>query len=294
MPGIGDYTAAAIAAIAFGRDAVVIDTNVARVVARLHALEHPSRGEIRTLVGQMTPADGAGDFAQAMMDLGATICRPKAPNCPACPLNPDCLARASGNPEAYPARAAKRVRPQRHGIAQWIERDGAVWLVRRPPHGLLGGMAALPGSEWAEAEPPIASTPLARVRHVFTHFALELIVVPADPPAGDGWWQPLDRLGEAACRRFTAAPPKRCLADAGKDPKPRPARLKKRPVLPKGQALHDTRWPGRAEYRMQDRFTTIAGWVLFAGIVASRRFARLGRSVQGASSRDDGLSDRGR
>jgi A/G-specific adenine glycosylase len=197
LPGIGDYTAAAIAAIAFGRDAVVIDTNVARVVARLYALEHPGRVEIRTLVGRMTPADGAGDFAQAMMDLGATICRPKAPNCPACPLNLDCLARASGNPEAYPARAAKRVRPQRYGIAHWIERDLAVWLVRRPPQGLLGGMAALPGSEWTETEPPVASTPLARVRHVFTHFALELIVVRSDTAAGDGWWQPLDSLDQA-------------------------------------------------------------------------------------------------
>jgi A/G-specific adenine glycosylase len=197
LPGIGEYTAAAIAAIAFGHDAVVIDTNVARVVARLHALEHPSRGEIRTLVQQMTPPHGAGDFAQAMMDLGATICRPKAPNCPACPLHLDCLARASGNPDAYPARAAKRVRPQRHGVAQWIERDGAVWLVRRPPQGLLGGMAALPGAEWTKAEPALAPAPLARVRHIFTHFALELIVVPADPACGDGWWQPLDRLGQA-------------------------------------------------------------------------------------------------
>jgi A/G-specific adenine glycosylase len=145
----------------------------------------------------MTPPDRAGDFAQAMMDLGATICRPKAPNCPACPLNLDCLARASGNPEAYPARPARRVRPRRHGIAHWAEHNGAVWLVRRPPQGLLGGMAALPGNEWTEAKPAVALTPLARVRHVFTHFALELIVVPANPPAGDGWWQPLGRLDQA-------------------------------------------------------------------------------------------------
>jgi A/G-specific adenine glycosylase len=197
LPGIGDYTAAAIAAIAFGRDAVVIDTNVARVVARLNALEQPGRDEIRALAAEMTPSDRAGDFAQAMMDLGATICRPKAPDCTVCPLNSDCLARASGNPEAYPARAAKRVRPQRHGIAHWVERDEAVWLVRRPRKGMLGGMAALPGSEWAEAELAVASTELARVRHVFTHFALELIVVPCDTPAGDGWWHPLDQLGQA-------------------------------------------------------------------------------------------------
>ena len=198
LPGIGDYTAAAIAAIAFGRNAVVIDTNVARVVARLHALEHPRRSEIRGLVEAMTPADGAGDFAQAMMDLGATICRPKAPDCPACPLNRDCAACASGTPEAFPAAKARRTRRQRHGLAHWIERNGAVWLVRRPPTGLLGGMAALPGSEWSDAPPqPLASPPLARVRHVFTHFALELAVVPADAPEGDGWWQPLDRLDQA-------------------------------------------------------------------------------------------------
>jgi A/G-specific adenine glycosylase len=146
----------------------------------------------------MTPTDRAGDFAQAMMDLGATICRPKAPDCPACPLNRDCAARASGRPEAYPAAKARSSRPQRHGIARWIERDGAVWLVRRPPKGLLGGMAALPGSEWTDALPqPLSSPPLARVRHVFTHFALDLAVVRADEADGDGWWQPLDRLGEA-------------------------------------------------------------------------------------------------
>ena len=197
LPGIGDYTAAAIAAIAFGRPAVVIDTNVARVVARLHGLAHPARGEIRTAVTQMTPAFGAGDFAQAMMDLGATICRPKAPNCPACPLNRDCTARASGNSDAFPAPAVRRARPQRHGIVHWIERDDAVWLVRRPPTGLLGGMAALPGGDWTEAPPSAPASPLAKVRHVFTHFALELAVVRADDPAGEGWWQPLSELDRA-------------------------------------------------------------------------------------------------
>jgi A/G-specific adenine glycosylase len=196
LPGIGDYTAAAIAAIAFGRDAVVVDTNVARVVARLHGLKHPTNPEIRGLVQAMTPAGLVGDFAQAMMDLGATICRPKAPDCPACPLNRDCAARASGNPEAYPAPKTRRPKPQRHGVADWIERDGSVWLVRRPPTGILGGMAALPGGEWSD-EPPPAAAPLACVRHVFSHFALDLAIVPAEQAEGDGWWQPLDRLGEA-------------------------------------------------------------------------------------------------
>ena len=197
LPGIGDYSAAAIAAIAFGQNAAVVDTNVARVVARLHGLKRPDRGEIRALVEAMTPADQPGDFAQAMMDLGATICRPKAPDCPACPLQGDCAARASGNPEAYPQARARAVRPRRHGIARWVERDGAVWLVRRPPSGMLGGMAALPGSEWLDTPPPLPSPPLARVRHVFSHFALELAVVRSDETAGEGWWQPLERLGEA-------------------------------------------------------------------------------------------------
>ncbi len=197
LPGIGEYSAAAIAAIAFGRDSVVVDTNVARVAARLHALERPSREDIRQRVAAMTPAGQAGEFAQAMMDLGATICRPRAPDCPVCPLSPDCSARASGNPEAFPAPKAKKARPRRHGIAEWIERDGAVWLVRRPPSGLLGGMPALPGNDWTDTRPQPVATPLAQIRHVFTHFALDLAVVPAHTPSGEGWWQPLDRLAEA-------------------------------------------------------------------------------------------------
>jgi len=197
LPGIGEYSAAAIAAIAFGRDAIVVDTNVARVVARLYALAQPSRAEIRDKVAAMTPPGKAGDFAQAMMDLGATVCRPRAPACPACPLSPDCAARASGAPEAFPAPKGKRARPLRHGIAEWIERDGAIWLVRRPPSGLLGGMPGLPGEAWTDEPLPSAAEPLARIRHVFTHFALDLAVVRGDRPAGDGWWQPLDRLGEA-------------------------------------------------------------------------------------------------
>jgi A/G-specific adenine glycosylase len=197
LPGIGDYSAAAIAAIAFGRDAAVVDTNVARVVARLHGLRQPARSDVRRLVEAMTPAGRAGEFAQAMMDLGATICRPKAPDCPACPLQGDCVARASGAPEAFPEPRAKRARPQRFGVAQWIERDGAVWLVRRPPKGMLGGMAALPGNDWTGAPPALPEAPIARVRHVFTHFSLELAVVRSDDAVGDGWWQPLDRLGEA-------------------------------------------------------------------------------------------------
>ena len=198
LPGVGDYTAAAIAAIAFGRKAAVIDTNVARVVSRCYGIDgtvDEARGEIRALVDAMTPADRPGDFAQAMMDLGATICRPKAPECARCPLASDCIAFASGQPERFPAAKRKAQRPTRHGIAWWIERNGRVWLVRRPAKGMLGGMAALPWPEWTDA--PIHSSALARVTHVFTHFRLELAIVAATEAGGEGWWQPIDQLGDA-------------------------------------------------------------------------------------------------
>ena len=199
LPGLGAYTAAAVAAIAFGQQATVVDTNVERVIARLHGLDRPVadiRPEIRRLATALTPADRPGDFAQAMMDLGATICRPKKPDCAACPLNPECVARASAAPERFPAPKARRQRPHRHGIAWWIERDGAVWLSRRPPSGLLGGMAALPGPEWSEERPGVPA--MATVHHGFTHFTLDLhLVARTDPPPGAGWWQPLGEL-EAA------------------------------------------------------------------------------------------------
>ena len=200
LPGIGAYTAAAIAAIAFGRRAVVVDTNVERVIVRLHAIDLPiaeARPRIRELADKMTPAERAGDFAQAMMDLGATICRPREPDCMVCPLNVGCAAFATGNPESFPPRATKRERPQRYGMARWSERDGAVWLVRRPARGMLGGMAALPGPEWGDDPLPLDGAPLAELRHVFTHFALDLTVVAGSEAHGDGWWQPLDRIAEA-------------------------------------------------------------------------------------------------
>jgi A/G-specific adenine glycosylase len=201
LPGVGAYTAAAIAAIAFGRHAVVVDTNVERVIARLHAIARPvaeARAEIRALAEAMTPARRAGDFAQAMMDLGATICRPRAPSCATCPLSPCCAAFASGTPEAFPAPKPKRERPQRHGVAWWIERDGAVWLVRRPAKGLLGAMAALPGPEWGISPVAQPAFVLASIAHGFTHFTLALdVVARAEPPPGAGWWHPLDRIAEA-------------------------------------------------------------------------------------------------
>jgi A/G-specific adenine glycosylase len=193
LPGIGAYTAAAIAAIAFGAQATPVDTNVERVVARLHGLT--DKAAVRAFAETMTPPGRAGDFAQAMMDLGAQVCRPKAPSCGACPLAQDCRAFALGTPEAFPAAKARKIRPQRYGFAWWIERDNQVWLVRRPAKGMLGGMAALPGPEWQDS--PTDGPAIARVRHVFTHFALDLAVVPAAEPQSGGWWQPLEGLAHA-------------------------------------------------------------------------------------------------
>jgi len=200
LPGIGRYTAAAIAAIAFGRRAVVVDANVERVVARLFAVETElpaAREEIYRLAGSITPDAGAGDFAQAMMDLGATICTPRSPDCGRCPLASGCAARATGEPQLYPRKAAKAPRPRREGIAYWLEHDGHVLLVRRPAKGLLGGMLALPtDSEGAPAEAQWREA--GSVDHVFTHFALNMRLLCADAEARpSGTWWPIERIGEA-------------------------------------------------------------------------------------------------
>jgi len=195
LPGIGAYTSAAIAAIAFGEKTPAVDTNVERVMARLKGLNRAQRGEIEGAVLEMMPDERPGDFVQAMMDLGATICRPRNPKCGECPLSDDCAAFTSGSPEAFPERKQRAVRPHKHGVAWWIERGGSVWLVRRPAKGLLGGMVALPGSEWTEAVPDRRNA-IGTVRHVFTHFSLDLSIVPRAEPEGEGWWQPLGTLGE--------------------------------------------------------------------------------------------------
>lgn len=203
LPGLGDYTAAAVAAIAFGRRAVVIDANVERVVARLFAAV--GKPAIRAAAGAITPDDRAGDFAQGMMDLGATICSPRAPRCLSCPLAGDCAARAAGTQETYPVKAAKKPRPHRFGTIFWLERGaeagGRVLLVRRPDRGLLGGMRALPTGDWAGTPPGLAGAPAAAdwrlldatVTHGFTHFTLELALAVAvarghSAPAGGMWW----------------------------------------------------------------------------------------------------------
>ena len=229
LPGIGPYTAAAIAAIAFDRPATPVDGNVERVVARLFAVATPlpkAKAELRKIAEGLTPAERPGDFAQAMMDLGATVCLARRPRCLACPLAPRCAARAVGTAEDLPRRTAKAPRPTRHGVAFWVVDDaGSVLLRRRPEAGLLGGMMELPSTPWREAPwPPEAAREAARataptkilgadgwtalpgvVRHTFTHFHLELAVWAGQasgiaPPLGGakGRWVPLDGLGELA------------------------------------------------------------------------------------------------
>jgi A/G-specific adenine glycosylase len=198
LPGIGAYTAAAIAAIAFGRRAVVVDGNVERVIARLHALKAPlprARPRIRELVDAMTPDEGAGDFAQAMMDLGATICTPRNPACGLCPVRNWCSACAEGAPELYPVKAPKAARPHRHGKAWWLEHEGEVLLVRRPAKGLLGGMLAFPEEPPADA----AWEEAGAVEHVFTHFSLTMTLMCARTTGRrpEGIWHPIGTVAEA-------------------------------------------------------------------------------------------------
>ncbi len=188
LPGIGPYTAAAIAAIAFDEAATVVDGNVERVVARLFAVAEPMPGakvRLRALAATLTPRARAGDYAQAMMDLGATLCTPRAPRCTDCPLRASCAARAQGIAADLPRRARKPARPTRRAVA-WVCRDaaGALLLRRRAESGLLGGMWEVPSSDWLEdgsfdAAPPLAAdwcAAPAPVVHVFSHFRLELAV----------------------------------------------------------------------------------------------------------------------
>lgn len=219
LPGFGAYTAAAVAAIAFGQRAVVVDGNVERVVARLFAVADPLPGakpQVRALTDSITPDARAGDFAQAMMDLGATLCMPRSPKCLLCPLAEPCAARRAGTPEAFPLKAKKAARPVRYGTFFWLERDGAVLLVRRPAKGLLGGMRALPTGPWSEIPPGLADAPVAAgwtlhnaaIRHVFTHFELNAALATATLArhigAVDGEWWPIARLDEAGLPRLFA------------------------------------------------------------------------------------------
>ncbi len=196
LPGIGDYTAAAIAAIAFGKRATPVDGNIERVVARLFAVTTPlpeAKQEIRALAETLTPVNRPGDFAQSLMDLGATICTPRRPACGFCPLRPDCRGYAAGLAEVLPYRQEKAERPLRRGVAfVAVRSDGAVLLRERPLRGLLGGMLETPSSPWEEKEPNGNAVrdhaPLKAdwrrlpglVEHIFTHFRLELSVYCAE------------------------------------------------------------------------------------------------------------------
>jgi A/G-specific adenine glycosylase len=215
LPGVGGYTAAAIAAIAFGRQTTPVDGNIARILARLLALDQPiaqARGEIEAAARILAPGERAGDFAQALMDIGAAICRPRNPNCPSCPLLRHCAAFQSGNPDAYPRRSEARIKPRRQGAVFFAQRsDGAFLARRRPAHGLLASTVELPGTPWTSEGPddkiadaaPIAAVwrllPGA-VEHSFTHFALTLTVYAAGFEGGaPGWhfWIAQEAAGEA-------------------------------------------------------------------------------------------------
>ena len=204
LPGIGDYTAAAIASIAFGEVAPVVDANVERVTARLFAIQTPlpaAKAAIKARVAEMTPADRPGDFAQAMMDLGASLCSVKNPQCLLCPITTHCAARAAGIAETLPIKPPKKAKPERTGTAFWIERGEHFWLTTRAPKGMLGGMAALPDDNWSARADGHAAPPFAAdwqdagvVQHGFTHFTLYLavkiaILPPEAPdPMAEGRW----------------------------------------------------------------------------------------------------------
>lgn len=202
LPGIGDYTAAAIAAIAFGRRATVVDGNVERVMARLHAVTEPlpaAKPRLKELAADHVPAARCGDYSQALMDLGATLCTPRNPACGLCPWMQACAGRRQGIAADLPAKTPKKEKPTRHGTAFWIVRwDGAVLLRRRPPKGLLGGMLEVPSTPWREdgayttaeaaRHAPMACDwrPLrGGVRHTFTHFHLELTVMAGMAKGGE-------------------------------------------------------------------------------------------------------------
>ncbi|MGB7286798.1 MAG: A/G-specific adenine glycosylase [Salaquimonas sp.] len=215
LPGIGEYTSAAIASIAFGKPVPVVDGNIERVMTRLHRIDKPVREAkeiIKTLVADILPKDRPGDFAQSMMDLGATLCTPKNPACSLCPINQSCNAFAAGDMELYPVKVPKQERPTRKGAAFVIQNaKGQILLRKRADKGLLGGMSEVPGTVWTaridgqtglEALPFLGKWQHCGIaRHSFTHFHLELEVwhlQDVSRAIDEGWWSDMDQLsGEA-------------------------------------------------------------------------------------------------
>jgi A/G-specific adenine glycosylase len=212
LPGIGDYTAAAVAAIAFNRQSAVMDGNVERVISRLYAISTPlptAKPLMKQKVALLVPADRPGDFAQAMMDLGATICTPKRPACSLCPFRGWCETLRLHDPEHFPVKAARKEKPIRFGAAFIaVTGGGEVLLRRRIESGLLGGMTEVPTTGWTarlDGETSEAAAPFAAnwdacgtVIHVFTHFELRLSISRTARAAriqmDDGWWEPVTNL----------------------------------------------------------------------------------------------------
>ncbi len=210
LPGIGPYTAAAIASIAFGQRAVVLDANVERVVSRLFAIDTPlpaARPAIYAATDIITPMQRSGDFAQAMMDLGAGYCSVRAPSCLLCPISTYCDAAELGQAEAHPVMLPKKAKPVRKGTAYWIEHDGKILLIQRPGKGMLAGMRALPDDGWAaradgRGEPPFEAdwrTLDTVIQHSFTHFILEMRVAVTErrPETNYGEYWPVNSLDKA-------------------------------------------------------------------------------------------------
>ncbi|MEM1364847.1 MAG: A/G-specific adenine glycosylase [Pseudomonadota bacterium] len=219
LPGIGPYTSAAIASIAFGEPVPVVDGNIERVISRIARIDTPlpaAKLQISEELVPLVPVARPGDFAQALMDLGATICTPKRPACAICPWRDNCEACALDEPERFPVKAPKKIKPTRRGAA-YIIRNGAgsIWLERRPGRGLLGGMAQVPTTDWNSRQDGVADEtggPMpanyrhrGTARHTFTHFHLELevyetVIDPADieAPTQAGWWAQITSLGDEA------------------------------------------------------------------------------------------------
>ncbi len=233
LPGVGDYTAAAISAIAFGRQTAAVDGNIARILARLLALEQPvveAKKEIASAARALAPSRRAGDFAQALMDIGATVCRPRNPDCGSCPLAEDCAAFRSGDPEAFPRRNAAKPKPRRAGAVFFAHRaDGAFLVRRRPQHGLLASTVELPGSAWTSEGPGEgwrADVPVVArwrrlpglVEQAFTHFTLSLAVYVTafNGGAPDGcFWIAPDRVAGAGLSNVMRKAVARAIAGAG-------------------------------------------------------------------------------
>ena len=210
LPGIGDYTASTIAAICFDEPTTIVDGNVERVITRLHELDSPlpkAKPEIKKLASVLSDSDRPGDYGQALMDLGATLCTPRSPSCLLCPWKAWCKAHASGTQESFPKKSPKRKKPVRYGQALVVIKDDHVWMRRRPDEGLLGGMMEVPGTDWTSAQSDDEpdgegwTRISAPVRHVFTHFELFLDVYRAEVeknPSEEGRWVHRDQLGNEA------------------------------------------------------------------------------------------------